>query len=116
MHTLIPTGRVGQEPEHPLCVWSHQSQFLCLFALAVVVGLIDKHTTSIGGVAIAIAAILLSIAAPQRALGEVQMHSQTFKLVIVDLVEIVDGAHKIGTDVTLLVERLETTPYAHVLV
>lgn len=116
MHTLIATRCIRQEPEHPLRVWSHQSQLLCLFALAIVVGLIDKHAAPIGGIAIAIAAVLLSITASQRALGEVQMHGQALELVVVDLVEIVDGAHKVGANVTLLVERLETTPYAHILV
>lgn len=116
MHTLVATWCIRQEPEHPLRVWSHQSQLLCLFALAVVVGLIDKHAAAIGGIAIANATILLRVTASQRALGEVQMHSQALELVVVDLVEIVDGAHKVGANVTLLVERLEATPYAHVLV
>lgn len=116
MHTLIATRCIRQEPEHPLRVWSHQSQLLCLFALAIVVGLIDKHAATIGGISIAVVAILLSVTAPQRALGEVQMHGQALELVVVDLVEVIDGAHKVGANVSLLVEGLEATPYAHVLV
>lgn len=116
MHTLIATRGIRQEPEHLLCIWSTLGQFLCLFALAVLVWLIDKHAATVSGIAIAVAAIFLPISTPQRTLGEVQMHSQALELVIVDLVEVVDGAHKVGANVALLVEGLETAPHAHVLV
>lgn len=116
MHPLVATRRIRQESVHPLRIRPHMSQLLRLLALAVLVGLIDKHAATVGGVAIARATILLRVAAAQRALGEVQMHGQALKLVVVDLVEVVDGAHEICTDVALLVEGLEATPHAHVLV
>lgn len=117
MYTLVATGRICQKAIHPLSNVADRVQLRCLFALPVLERLVDKHAAAIARVAISTVAVdVLTTGAGQRTLGQVQVHVESLELVVVDLIEVWDGAHKVGADVALAVEGLEAAPDAYVLV
>lgn len=116
MNTLVAAGCLGQEPVHALGAGPARAQLRVALAAAV---LVHKHALAgsrvpVGGGTGAVGAILLR--RRRVALCEVEVHVGRLEHVVVDLVEVVDGADEVGADVALLVERLEAAPHAHVLV
>lgn len=123
VHALVCTRRVGKKLVHLACVGAACTQLGHFLAPAVPVGpavLVDKHTVagthvSVDSVRGVISVVLLAVGA-QRPFDIVQVDVGGLELVVVDLVEAVDGADKMGADVALLTESLEAAPDAHPLI
>lgn len=112
MHAFIAAGRLGQELEHALGAGPTGAELRGVLAAAVCAVRVDEHAVAAAGVAVAVAR---PVRGAQVALGQVEVHVGRLEQVVVDLVEVVDGADEVGADVALPAEGLEATPHAHVL-
>lgn len=123
MHALVPTRRLGQALVHALGTRPTRSQLRIALAAAARAIRVHKHavtttTTTTRRVPVNAAAGPVGpvLRGSRVALGEVEVDVGRLEHVVVDLVEVVDGADEVGADVPLLVEGLEAAPHAHVLV
>lgn len=119
MHALVATGRVVDEVEHLLRRDGASPQLARVRRPAtgtstagtaivpVVVIAVDEH-------AIAAASTVSSAVSTEGALGEVEVDVGGLEEVVVDLVEVGDGADEVGADVALAVEGLDAAPDADV--
>lgn len=113
MHALVAAGRIGKEPEHALGAGRAGAELGRVLVAAVGAVRVDKHAVAVPGVAVA---VTVGAAAAELALGQVEVDVGGLEHVVVDLVEVVDGADEVGADVALAAEGLEAAPDADVLV